>query len=231
MTRVLVIEDDAAILRGIVDNLQFEKFDVLTATDGDAGYRLLRDERPDVVILDLMLPRMSGYEVCQKARADGLTIPILMLSARGDEADRVLGLDLGADDYLSKPFSIRELLARVRSLARRGQRARELDELRFDGVTVDFVRYEARVDGRAVAMTRKEFALLRALASREGEVVSRDALLRAVWGYDVTPTTRTVDNHVALLRAKLERDAAQPQHLVTVHGIGYKWVHADKTIP
>jgi DNA-binding response OmpR family regulator len=225
MNRVLVIEDDPAILRGLADNLRFEHFEVLVASDGETGYRMLRDERPDCVVLDLMLPRMSGYEVCRKARADGLRVPILMLSARGEEADRVLGLELGADDYLSKPFSIRELIARVRALMRRTQPADSAPEqLRFDDAVVDFLKYEATVGGKPVPMTRKEFAILRALAGRSGQAVTREALLHDVWGYDVTPTTRTVDNHVALLRSKIEKDPAVPRHLITVHGVGYKWV-------
>jgi DNA-binding response OmpR family regulator len=224
MTRVLVVEDDPALLRGLVDNLTFEAFEVMSASDGDTGYRMLRAERPDVVVLDLMLPRMSGYEVCRKARADGIRTPILMLSARGEEADRVLGLDLGADDYLAKPFSVRELIARVKALARRVERPANVDELRFDDVVIDFRKYEATNLGKPVTMTRKEFAVIRALAAKAGEVVTRDALLREVWGYDVMPTTRTVDNHIALLRSKVERDPAEPRHLITVHGIGYKWV-------
>jgi DNA-binding response OmpR family regulator len=223
MTRVLVVEDDPALLRGLVDNLELAEFQVLSASDGETGFRLLRSEKPDVMVLDLMLPRMSGYDVCRKARADGIRTPILILSARGEEADRVLGLDLGADDYLAKPFSVRELVARVRALARRVEVPASLDELRFDDVVVNFRKYEATRDGRRVPMTRKEFAVLRALAAKAGEVITRDALLRDVWGYEVTPTTRTVDNHVGLLRSKIERDPASPRHLLTVHGIGYKW--------
>jgi DNA-binding response OmpR family regulator len=224
MTRVLVVEDDPSLLRGLMDNLVDEGFDVSSATDGEAGYRLLCSERPDVVILDLMLPRMSGYEVCRKARANGVSTPILILSARGEEADRVLGLELGADDYLGKPFSVRELIARVKALARRVQPPATVDELRFEDVVVDFRKYEASVGGKPVTMTRKEFAVLRALAAKAGAAMTRDALLREAWGYDVTPTTRTVDNHIVLLRAKLEADPANPRHIVTVHGIGYKWV-------
>ncbi|MDQ3244458.1 MAG: response regulator transcription factor [Gemmatimonadota bacterium] len=224
MTRVLVVEDDPAILRGLVDNLKFEEFEVLTALDGEAAYRILKAEKPDVVILDLMLPRMSGYEVCRKVRSEGIRIPILMLSARGEEADRVLGLDLGADDYMSKPFSVRELIARVRALIRRTQQPSAPEELRFADVVVDFLRYEATASGKPVRMTRKEFAVLRALVARAGEVVTRDILLREVWGYDVMPTTRTVDNHIALLRSKLEQEPSAPRHLVTVHGIGYRWI-------
>lgn len=225
MSCILVVEDDPAILRGLADNLKFESHDVLTATDGELAYRLIREKHPDLIILDLMLPRLSGYEVCRKVRSEGLTTPIVMLTARGDEADKVLGLDLGADDYVSKPFSVRELLARVRAILRRAQPpASAPDELRFDDVVVDFRRYEARKGDRVLDMTRKEFGVLRFLAARAGAVVTRDELLNEVWGYEATPTTRTVDNHIASLRAKLEATPSQPHHLLTIHGVGYKWV-------
>ena len=226
MSRILVVEDDPAILRGLADNLTFESYEVLTAGDGEAAYRLLREKKPDLLILDLMLPRMSGYELCRKARSEGITTPILMLTARGEEADRVLGLDLGADDYMTKPFSVRELLARVRALLRRaaGPSKALPDDLRVDDVVVDFRRYEARKGKKTLEMTCKEFGLLRLLAARAGEVVSREELLNEVWGYENYPSTRTVDNHVASLRSKIEEDAAQPRRLLTVHGVGYKLV-------
>lgn len=225
MSVILVVEDDPAILRGLADNLAFESYDVLTASDGDTGYRMAREKKPDLIVLDLMLPRMSGYEVCRKLRGEGFETPILMLTARGEEADRILGLDLGADDYVSKPFSVRELLARIRAILRRAQPPRALpDELRFEDVVVDFRSWEATRGGKPLEMTRKEFSVLRYLASRAGEVVSRDELLNEVWGYENYPTTRTVDNHIAGLRNKLEPDPAQPQYLRTVHGVGYKFV-------
>ena len=225
MARILVIEDDPAILRGLADNLADESHEVLTAADGESGYTLARTKKPDLVVLDLMLPRMSGYELCRKLRAEGVMTPIVMLTARGDEADRVVGLDLGADDYITKPFSVRELLARIRAVLRRAQVQSALPaELRFGNVTVDFRRYEALKNGQPVELTRKEFGLLRFLAARSGKAVTRDDLLNEVWGYDATPTTRTVDNHVASLRAKLEDNPSDPRHLFTVHGVGYKWV-------
>lgn len=225
MTSVLVVEDDAAILRGIADNLAFEDYEVLTAADGETAYRIARDAKPNVILLDLMLPRMSGYEVCRKLRAEGSTVPIIMITARGEEADRVLGLDIGADDYVTKPFAIRELLARIRALLRRAQSAgAEMHQLRFGDVVVDFRSHEVTRGGAPVDLTRKELGLLRYLAARPGEVVRRDALLDEVWGYGLETTTRTVDNHVALLRAKLEDDPKAPRHLVTVHGVGYKWL-------
>jgi two-component system response regulator VicR len=225
MTRIVVVEDDPAILRGLADNLRFESYDVLTAADGETGLQLIRDKRPDLIVLDLMLPRLSGYEICRKLRAAGTETPIVMLTARGEEADRILGLDLGADDYVTKPFSVGELLARLRALLRRARPLRiRVDELRFDDVVIDFRRYEAKRGTRALEMTRKEFGLLRLLASRAGEVVTRDDLLNEVWGYESSPTTRTIDTHVASLRAKLEEDPASPRRLQTIHGVGYKWV-------
>jgi DNA-binding response OmpR family regulator len=225
MSRILVIEDDVSILRGLTDALRRESYDVITAADGETGYQLLSEKGPDLVILDLMLPKMSGYEVCRQVRAARVSVPILMLTARGDEGDRVLGLDLGADDYVTKPFSLRELLARIRALLRRGQPAQGLiDELRLREIAVDFRKYEATRGGRPLDLTRREFQLLRALASRPGEVITRSDLLDQVWGLDEYPTTRTVDTHIASLRAKIERDTANPEHLLTLRGVGYKWI-------
>jgi two-component system response regulator VicR len=229
MTTILAIEDDPAILRGLSDNLRFEGYEVVTATDGEGGYQLQRERKPDLIVLDLMLPRMSGFEFCRKLRGEGIQTPILMLTARSEEPDRVLGLDLGADDYVTKPFSVRELMARVRALLRRSQAGAENtsnqpDELRFGCAEIDFRSYEARRNSEPVEMTRKEFAILRYLASRAGQVVTRDELLNEVWGYEAYPASRTVDNHVAGLRAKLERDASQPEHIKTVYGVGYKFV-------
>jgi len=227
MKRILVIEDDLAILRGLKDNLAYESYEVLTATDGEQGYCLIQEKKPDLIILDLMLPKMSGYELCRKVRKEGVSIPILMLTARGEEMDRVLGLDLGADDYVTKPFSVPELLARIRAILRRVQKSRpeELpDELKFGKVVVDFRRFEARKEGKNLNLSRKEYGVLRLLVARAGEVVTRDELLDEVWGYDQYPTTRTVDNHVALLRSKLEDDPSEPRHLLTVHGVGYKLI-------
>jgi DNA-binding response OmpR family regulator len=225
VTRVLVVEDDPAIMLGLVDNLEAESYEVLTATDGLAAYRAIVDEKPDLVILDLMLPKLSGYEVCRKARAERITAPILMLTARGEEGDRVLGLDLGADDYVTKPFSTPELLARVRALLRRAHPSNDLPtELRLGDVVVDFERYVASKRGRTLELTPKEFGVLRFLAARAGAVVRRDELLDEVWGYNADVTTRTVDTHVATLRAKVEAKASEPRHLITVHGVGYKLV-------
>jgi DNA-binding response OmpR family regulator len=198
-------------------NLTQAGFAVSVAESGRKALESVQTQPPDLIILDLMLPKMSGYDVCRKARSEGIVTPILMLTARGEEADRVRGLDLGADDYVSKPFSLPELLARVRALLRRAQPI-ALDELRFDDFVVDFRRYEARRGGIEVDLTRKEFGVLRLLAGRAGEVLTRDELLNQVWGQESYPTTRTVDNHILSLRSKLGSE-----HLVTVHGVGYKW--------
>jgi len=223
MSLILIVEDDPAILRGLNFNLRAERYDTLLATDGEEAYRLMIERKPDLVILDLMLPKMSGLEVCRKLRAEGISTPVLMLTARGEEADRVLGLDLGADDYVTKPFSIRELLARVRALLRRVDTAGSLpDEVRFGEVVVNFLRYTACNRGIAIEMTRKEFVLLRLLAAKAGEVLTRDYLLAEGWGLENYPSTRTVDNHIALLRGKLETNPAEPKHLLTIHGVGYK---------
>lgn len=227
MKRILVIEDDLAILRGLKDNLEYESYEVVTAADGEQGYGLIKEKKPDLIILDLMLPKMNGYELCRKVRGEGITIPILMLTARGEEMDRVVGLDMGADDYVTKPFSVPELMARVRAIFRRLQKAKTGDlpaELNFGEISIDFKRFEAKKGGKDLDMSRKEFGVLRLLAARAGEVVTRDELLDEVWGYDQYPTTRTVDNHISLLRTKLEDDPSRPCHLITVHGVGYKLV-------
>jgi DNA-binding response OmpR family regulator len=225
MTTVLIIEDDPAILRGLADNLRFEGYEAITASDGETGYRLQLERNPDLILLDLMLPRMNGLEFCRKLRGAGIQTPVLMLTARSEESDRVLGLDLGADDYMAKPFSVRELMARVRALLRRSQPGSALpDTLKFGEAGIDFRSYEAHRNGKPLEMTRKEFAILRYLASRAGEVVTRDDLLNHIWGFEQFPSTRTVDNHIAGLRAKLEHDASQPEYIRTVHGVGYKFV-------
>lgn len=223
--KVVVIEDDEAILRGLVDNLKFEGCEPLPARDAESGYNLVQETRPDLVLLDVMLPGMNGYELCRKLRKEGVGTPILMLTARGQEIDRVMGLDLGADDYVIKPFLLSELMARVRALLRRARPVRALpDKLQVNGLEIDFQRYEAQKAGRPVPFTRKEFGVLRLLASREGEVMTRDELLNEAWGYEKYPTTRTVDNHIASLRVKLESVPEQPKHLLTVHGVGYRFV-------
>jgi DNA-binding response OmpR family regulator len=227
MSCILIIEDESALQRALADNFRFESYEVLTASDGETGYRMAKEKSPDVILLDLMLPRMSGYDVSRKLRAEGFYTPILMLTARGEEEDRIIGLDLGADDYVTKPFSLRELSARVRALLRRAVPFRSMpEELHFDDVKIDFRSFGAHKQDRPVDLTRKEFHLLRLLSSRAGEAVTRNELLDQIWGEDTHVTTRTVDTHVANLRSKLEQDPRQPRHLITVHGIGYRWENA-----
>ena len=225
MTRVLVVEDDPGILRTVADNLKFEQYDVVTAMDGRTAWEIQQRQRPDLIVLDLMLPRMSGLELCRQLRASDVQVPVLVLTARSEEADRVLGLDLGADDYVTKPFSVAELMARVRALLRRTLSTSSLPAiLRFGQVEIDFRRYAAHRRGKPIEMTRKEFALLRFLASRSETVLTRDELLNKVWGFEAYPLTRTVDNHIASLRAKLEADPSRPAHIQTVYGVGYRFV-------
>ena len=225
MSRIIVIEDDLAILRGLRDNLEYESYEVYTATDGEQGYRLIQKHHPHLIVLDLMMPRMSGYELCRKVRSEGIATPILMLTARSEEADRVHGFDIGADDYVTKPFSVPELLARIRAIMRRVKPSTALpDRLHFDDVSVDFKRFEAKKASQVMKLSRKEFGVLRLLASRVGQVVTRNELLDGVWGHESYPTTRTVDNHIASLRSKLEDDSSKPRHLITVHGVGYKMI-------
>ena len=223
MSTVLVVEDDPGILRTVADNLRFEQYEVVTAVDGETAYALQHHQPPDLIVLDLMLPRMSGLELCRRLRAEDVQVPVLVLTARGEEADRVRGLDMGADDYVTKPFSMPELMARVRALLRRSSSTLAAT-LAFADVEVDFRSHAVVRGGRPIEMTRKEFALLRFLASREDTVITRDELLNKVWGFEAYPVTRTVDNHIASLRAKLEADPARPVYIQTVHGVGYKFV-------
>jgi DNA-binding response OmpR family regulator len=224
MNRLLIVEDDPTLLRGLSDNLRSESYTVSVASDGETAYQMAREGGFDLVLLDVMLPKMTGFEVCKRLRDDGCAVPVLMLTARGEEWDRVHGLDLGADDYLTKPFSLKELKARIRALLRRHGPASTLpDEASFGNVVVDFRRHEVRKGGREIKLTRKELGTLRLLVARAGEVVSRSQLLDEVWEVEEYPTTRTVDNHVASLRSKLEDDPATPRYVLTVHGVGYKF--------
>lgn len=225
MKTVLIIEDDPAIVKGLENALAEENFKVQIATDGAKGYQMAKRESIALIILDLMLPGMNGKEICQKLRAEGVSTPVLMLTAKKSEMDKVLGLEIGADDYMTKPFSVRELLARVKAVLRRGnQTVQSLEETAFGDVYVDFRKQEATRGNTPIALSAKEFQLLKYFAEREGEVISRATLLDDVWGYDVTPTTRTVDNYILSLRKKIETNPAKPKHLITVYTAGYKFV-------
>ncbi len=225
MSKILIIEDEPDMILGLKDNFEFEGYEVSTASDGAAGLERARSEKPDLVILDIMLPRLSGLEVCKALRGEGFTAPIVMLTARGQEIDKVVGLELGADDYVTKPFSIRELLARVRAILRRteGQKKR-LSRYRFSDIDLDFESYRATKGGQPLDLSPREFELLRYLIERKGETVSRDRLLEDVWGYESYPSTRTVDTHIAKLRAKIGDSGSEPRWILTIHGMGYKFV-------
>lgn len=225
MAKILIIEDEESILMPLEDDLTLEGHSVTGEMDGTRGFQTARGSKFDLILLDIMLPGMDGLEICRKLRAEGDSTPILMLTAKSQEVDKVLGLELGADDYVTKPFSRRELLARVKALLRRREPSdRPLAQVRFGDVEVDFRGYEVKKAGHAVEVTAKEFALLRVLVTRPGEVLDRGQILDEVWGDDSDIFPRTVDTHVAHLRKKVEDDPANPQFIINVRGIGYKFV-------
>ena len=226
--RILLVEDEPGLVLTLTDRLSAEGYAVETATDGEQGLLRAATEAFDLVILDVMLPRKGGFDVCRDLRQRGVSTPVLMLTARGQVADKVVGLKIGADDYLTKPFNMMELLARVEALLRRAQAgataATAPDVYQFGDVRLDLRGAEVTRGGRRVELSAREFTLLRYLVEHRGETVSRDRLLDEVWGYDSTPTTRTVDVHVSGLRQKLEPNPHVPVHILTVHGLGYKFV-------
>lgn len=226
MAHILVIDDEADMRRGLVDNLRFEGHTTAEAGDGPTGLELIRSTAADLILLDVMMPGMSGLDVCRRIRTEGVTTPVIMLTAKGDEIDRVLGLELGADDYVTKPFSLRELLARINAVLRRTQAgsASGAAPVCIGRLRVDFQAYAATEDGRAVTLTHREFEVLRHLWEHRGGTVSRDDLLANVWGYDESISTRTIDNFILKLRQKIESDPANPHCILTVHGIGYKLI-------
>jgi DNA-binding response OmpR family regulator len=225
MSRILILEDEESILLALEDDLSLEGHTVTGETDGVRGLERARAGEYDLIILDIMLPGMDGFDICRQLRGAGDTTPILVLTAKGQEVDKVLGLELGADDYVTKPFSRRELLARVKALLRRAELTDQpLEHFHFADVTVDFKGYEVRKDGQPVELTAKEFALLRLLIDHRGEVLRRDVILNEVWGDDSDVFPRTVDTHVVHLRQKLEDEPADPKHIVNVRSVGYKFV-------
>jgi len=223
MERLLVIEDELPMRTALSDALGAEGYRVLTAADGETGLHRALEEKPDLILLDIMMPRMDGFTVCAELRRLANPTPILMLTAKGQVEDRVRGLDVGADDYLVKPFSTEELLARVRALLRRVRKqTHAATTLVLGSVEVDLARQTARRGRRELHLTAREFAMLRLMAESPGEPVARERFLDVVWGYTAFPTTRTVDNHIASLRAKIENDPDAPRWIRTVHGVGYK---------
>jgi DNA-binding response OmpR family regulator len=225
MTKILIVEDEPNMVAGLRDNFEFEGYHVITAPDGVAGLERALSDSPDLVILDVMMPRMSGLEVCKHLKAKRPSTPIIMLTARGQEVDKVVGLELGADDYVTKPFSIRELLARVKAVLRRVQNLpKNGDHYTFGDVEVNLKSCQVSRKGKPLDFSSKEFELLKYFLTHSGEAVSRDQLLEDVWGYDRFPTTRTVDAHIVRLRQKLEPKPDDPHYFLTVHGVGYKFV-------
>jgi two-component system, OmpR family, alkaline phosphatase synthesis response regulator PhoP len=224
MDRILVIEDDSAVQRALRRLFETEGYHVEVASDGKAGLDAFRAGGATAVVLDLRMPRMTGREVCQEIKAGAPSVPVIILSAKTDVSDKVLLLELGADDYVTKPFSPRELLARVQAAIRRSARTAPGEMFSFDDVSVDFSKMVLTKSGLSVDLTPQEFKVLKFLVQNPERVVSREELLQDVWGYQNYPSTRTVDNHILKLRQKLERDPASPVHLQTVHGAGYKFV-------
>jgi DNA-binding response OmpR family regulator len=223
MPRILIIEDELPMRIALTDLMQAQGYRVITAADGEAGLERALTEKPDLLLLDVMMPRLDGYSVCCEIRRVAPALPILMLTARGQVEHRVAGLDAGADDYLVKPFSSRELLARVRSLLRRTERkAAMVERIAFGDVEIDFSKQVCVRAGKRIALTAKEFGMLKLLAEQPNEPVSRERFLEIVWGYNAYPTTRTVDNQILSLRTKLEPEPASPRYLTTVHGVGYR---------
>jgi two-component system alkaline phosphatase synthesis response regulator PhoP len=224
-TRILIVEDEPAMVAGLSDNFEYEGYEVISAGDGVVGLERALTDNPDLVVLDVMMPRMSGLDVCKQLKAKKPSLPIIMLTARGQEIDKVVGLELGADDYVTKPFSIRELMARVKAVLRRVTPQAPAAELyRFSDIEVNIRSNEVRRNGLPVELSAKEFALLAYFVAHPTETLSRDRLLDAVWGYENYPNTRTVDTHIVHLRQKLEPSPEEPRFILTVHGSGYKFV-------
>lgn len=228
MARILIIEDEPAMQLGLKDNLEMEGYEVDLANDGEAGMSRIRSGRFDLILLDVMLPKLSGFDVCRAARAEGVRTPIVLLTARGEEIDKVLGLELGADDYITKPFGVRELLARIKAILRRSQAAAEGSSkegnLSIGRLTVNFNTFVTLQDGKEIKLSHKEVEILACLYKNRNKVVSRYELLEQVWGYEEQITTRTVDNFIARLRQKAEINPNTPKIILTVHGSGYKMV-------
>ena len=222
--RILVVEDDRAVQKALRRLFEAEGYGVQVAGDGNAAVEMFRSSAPSAVVLDLRLPGMVGRDVCSEIKQHSPTIPIIVLSAASDVSDKVLLLELGADDYVTKPFSPRELLARVRAALRRTTRPVVTDQFSFEDVQIDFTKMEVVVEGKITPLTAQEFKTLKFMVQNPERVITRDELLNEVWGYHNYPSTRTVDNHILKLRQKLEKDPANPVHFRTVHGVGYKFV-------
>ena len=222
---ILIIEDEENMVEGLRFNLEARDYNVIAAFDGETGLNKAAEEEPDLIILDLMLPGINGYEVCKRLKESKPEIPIVMLTAKSQESDIVTGLDLGADDYITKPFSVLELLARINALLRRSNSSPSQPEVfRFGDLEINFKKYEAHKQGKTLNLSPREFEILQYLIKNQGEIVSRDDLLNQVWGYDSFPYTRTIDAHIATLRKKIEEKPDKPALIITIHGKGYKFL-------
>jgi len=224
--KILIIEDEEELVKGLKLNLDLDGYDVIWAFDGEEGIRRALEEAPDLMILDIMLPKKDGLEVCQELRRQSITTPIIMLTAKSEEVDKVVGLEIGADDYITKPFSIRELLARVKAHLRRGEREEKSAPLiyRFDDLEIDFNHFKVVRQEREFDLTSLEVEILKYFVSHRGEVVSRETLLNKIWGYEKYPSTRTIDNHILKLRKKLEGDPSKAKYIISVYGEGYRFI-------
>lgn len=227
METVLIIEDDPSILLGLQKNLKFEGYDVLTASDGERGLELAIDRPPDLIILDIMLPKISGFEICKTLKKNNIQVPIIILSAKDQEIDKIMGLDLGADDYVTKPFSIREMIARINAVMRRKRRFDQqgtAERVKFGKLTLDLKGQVLLKDGEPLETSVREFKLLKFFVENKGKVLDRKEILNKVWGYDYFGTARTIDNFITKLRQKVEDDPDDPKHILTVRGVGYKFM-------
>jgi DNA-binding response OmpR family regulator len=225
MKKILTIEDDPATITGLEEALKSEHFEVIKAQSGQMGYEKAKTGEYDLILLDIMLPDKNGIDICRDLRKDGISTPILMLTGKKEEVDKIIGLEIGADDYVTKPFSIRELVARVKAILRRPQKTvTEIEEYTFSDVNLNFKKHEAFKAGSPIELSNMEFKVLKYFVQNEGEVIERDMLLNEVWGYENYPSTRTVDNFILNLRKKIEDDHSNPKHLLTIHGAGYKFL-------
>jgi len=227
MPSILIVEDEPSMRLGLKDNLEFESYDVEVAIDGQEGLDKAQKGNFDLIILDVMMPKMSGFDVCKAIRNMGVMTPIIFLTAKSEEIDKVLGLELGADDYLTKPFSLRELIARVKAILRRIKTPEDqpvIGPVIIGNLTIDFSQFTAKNNDGDVRMSHKEYEILQYLLEHKNEVVSRYDLLNKVWGYESQPTTRTVDNFMLRLRQRIEENPNDPKYILTVHGVGYKFI-------
>jgi len=225
LKKILIIEDDPAVIKGLTENLKNEHFDVISSESGEKGYQIVKSDKPDLIILDLILPDIDGTDICRRLRDEGFRIPIIMVTGKREDIDKIIGLEIGADDYVTKPFNIRELIARIKAIQRRieNYRSGDIKNYKFGNIEVDFKKMEILRGETPISLSVTELNVLKYLIEKKGEVVTRDDLLNEVWGYDAYPTTRTVDNYILSLRKKIEENPAEPQHILTVYKAGYKF--------